>query len=1664
MPCPSCGESNRPERLFCGRCGARLPRTCPSCSSPNEPDERFCGRCGVALDGAHAGRPAMPASIAGGRYELRRLLGEGGKKRVYLATDTRLERDVAIALIKTEGLDEAGLARVRREARAMGRLGDHPHIVTVFDVGEEDGRPFIVSQYMAGGSVDDLLQAAAQHRLPVDQTLRIASELCRALQHAHECGVVHRDVKPSNVWLTADGTAKLGDFGLAVARDRSRLTVEGMMVGTVAYMPPEQALGRTPEPRTDLYAFGAMLYEMVTGRPPFLGDDAIAIVSQHLNTTPVAPSWHNGEVPRALETLVLQLLAKSPEDRPASAAAVRTALTSISSRSTIAAPTEQANPLDRLAGGVFVGRESEIEELRRAVDDARAGQGRLVLLAGEPGIGKTRTASELGTYARVRGFQVLWGRSHETGGAPAYWPWVQIIRAYLHDRDAQHVRSEMGTGAADIAQVVSEVRERLPDLPSPPALEPEQARFRLFDSITAFLRNAAGAQPLVLILDDVQWADQPSLLLLQFLAREMGAARLLVICTYRDIELGREHPLFQTLGDLTREPATRRFALRGLTQHDVARYIEMTAGTAPADLIATVHGETEGNPFFVGEVVRLLVTEGRFGPQGQVTGAKLAVPQSVREVIGRRLQRLSTACNHMLGIASAIGREFGLDVLEPLTGSPAEQLREWLDEAIGARIVTKVPEAVGRHRFAHALVRETLYEEVSPAQRIRLHRRIGEVLETLHRARPERHVAEMAYHFAQAAEDGRDVDKAIGYARRAGERALVQLAYEEGARHYQAAVDLLAAHRPNDDATRADLLLGLGAARRRTGEIEKATAAIREAADTARRLGAAESLARAALAYGGQGFVFGQYDAYEVGLLEEALAALGDEDSALHASVAARLAMVLYTSPERERCDPLSRDAVAMARRIGDAAILAYALHSRHAVLQGPRHLDERLAIASEIVRLAEAAGDKEQVARGRHFRIVDLLEQGDMRTAYREMDAQSRLADELRQPLYLWHRSMYRAMRALLEGRLDEGEQLANETLMLGQRASPDAIDTYGVQMFSARRDQGRLDELEASVAATVEQQPHVPGWRVALAHLYAEIGRDDDARREIDVAAAGLTELPEDAVWLSAVSTLSNACASVGDGGHAAPLYDLLLPYAGRAVIVGAGVAFAGAVSHYLGLLAATMERSVEASLHFETALEMHERIGARTWLVQTRFAYARMLRARGEPGDHAKAASLLAQALDTAQALGMKSLVERALAETLKDQGIDASIDAKTSIAAVVSTVQRERPDLRRHAAPDGTVTVLFTDIDGFASMTERLGEKRAHEILRAHGTIVQEQVAAHDGLEVRSEGDGFMVVFSSGRRAILCAIAIQRALTGYSARHPLEPIRVRIGLHTGEVMRESDDFFGTNVIPAARIAARARGGEILVSAVLKELTSSAGDLHFGELRSIDLPSPSNIRQVCEVLWAGAPSPEPARTDDGKHVFRREGEYWTLAYDGTVCRVRDSKGLQHIGLLLRHPGQHFDARELVAESVGSRASADRLGAAQLGADGLSVAGLGDAGTVLDATAKAAYRRRVEELREELEEAERFNDSGRATNAREELDFIAGQLSAAVGLGGRDRKTASTAERARLTATKRIKDALGRIRESHPSLGQYLAAHIKTGYLCAYLPDPDRPIPWTS
>lgn len=451
-----------------------------------------------------------PSAFSSGRYRVDKFLGEGGKKKVYLAHDTTLDRPVAFAQIKTEDLDETGRERVRREAQAMGRMGNHPHIMPIYDMGEESGTPYMVQPVMAGGDVEGLVEEA-EGALELDRAIEIATQTAQGLSFAHGKGIVHRDLKPGNVWLDEDGTAKIGDFGLAVATDRSRLTVEKVMVGTVSYMPPEQATGGEVTPQADLYSLGAMLYEMCTGRVPFMGDDDIGIISQHINTPPVAPSWHNRLIPKTLDSLIMRLLAKDPQERPGSADEVITALGAVDLSAVEEEEESHGSSLDSMAGGVFVGRHREMDQLKSIFEEVLSGKGRMVTLVGEPGIGKTRTAQELATYAGMRGASVLWGRSYESGGAPPYWPWVQAIRSHVAETEPDELRRQLGSTAPVIAEVVPDIKEKVPGVGEPtPIDDPESARFRLFDSLSTFLKNASGNQPLVLMLEDLHWSDKPS--------------------------------------------------------------------------------------------------------------------------------------------------------------------------------------------------------------------------------------------------------------------------------------------------------------------------------------------------------------------------------------------------------------------------------------------------------------------------------------------------------------------------------------------------------------------------------------------------------------------------------------------------------------------------------------------------------------------------------------------------------------------------------------------------------------------------------------------------------------------------------------------------------------------------------------------------------------------------------------------------------------------------------------------------------------------------------------------------------------------------------------------------------------------------------------------------
>ena len=1194
----------------------------------------------------------VPLSVAAstygaGRYEVKQLLGEGGQKRVYLAYDQRLERDVVIAALKLGDFDQDDIARFHREARTLARLGDHPHIVTVFDIGEEQGQPYIVAQFVDGGSVHALRRSAPDHRLPVAEVLRIGAEICQALQHAHGRGIVHRDLKPGNVWLTRDGTVKLGDFGLAVGLNLSRVSLEGMLLGTVAYMAPEQATGQFAEPRGDLYSLGVMLYELVAGRLPFVGDTIASIISQHLHAAPVAPSWHVPGIPPALDSLILTLLAKAPEDRPANAEEVHRALTSISSSTAELSiePPKSVWSLDRLAAGVFVGRVAELQQLRLAFDEARDGRLQILFVAGEPGSGKTATAEQLLTYAHIRGAEVLRAHCHEGEGAPAYWPWVQLIRAYATHRTPDEFLSVLGTGAAAIAQLDAEIKRHLPQLPDPPSLEPEQARFRLFDSVTMFLRNAGSSKPIVLFLDDVQWADMPSLLLLQFLAKELQATRLLVIATYRDLTLDRRHPLRHTLGALAGQGLDRRIELRGLTEADVARFIEMTTGAVPPPrLVSAVYRETEGNPFFVKEVVRLLVATGQLDRVEESSTWTVILPEGVREVVVRRLAQVSESCNRVLETAAVMGREFELKVLEGLGELDRDGLADALEEATAARLVSELTGTPGYYRFSHALIRETIYEDMSALRRARLHLQIGEVLAAMHGESSDAPLEALAHHFFQAISLGQ-ADRAITYAVRAAERADRLLAYEEAVNHYEAALRALEIRGGVDDGQQCELLLSLGEVQMKAGLADSAYDTFERAATWARQRGSVEQLARAALGLGSgtaaRTRLGRAVDDLQIGLLQEALGHSSDVSSSIHARLLAQLSLALYHSPPERTA--LSEQAVTIARRGDDDDARLAALYSRCIALEGFNRAEERLALAVEIVQVAERAEDTEMALRGHYRCLRELLELGDLAGVERELTTYERLANDLRQPRYLWYVPFCRASLDCSSGRLVESENLIATALAIGRRAQDSNATLFCTVLRNAVLWlQGRFDESEALLKSLVGQYPLIQSWRVQLARLYCFMGRLEDARREFtELARNDFDDLAIDGSFVSILSQLCTVSWFVADRPRAEKLYAQLEPYGDLVIVAGNTAISGGAVSFGLGMAASASGSWEIAERRFRHAIDKNTRMQAWPWLAITQCGYARMLVSRRQPGDREHAAALFEEVQARSRELDMKWL---------------------------------------------------------------------------------------------------------------------------------------------------------------------------------------------------------------------------------------------------------------------------------------------------------------------------------------------------------------------------------------------------------------------------------------
>jgi len=903
-------------------------------------------------------------------------------------------------------------------------------------------------------------------------------------------------------------------------------------------------------------------------------------------------------------------------------------------------------------GRIFVGRDGELDRLGQLWKEVAAGQLRMALLAGEPGVGKTRLAAELARSVYEEGATVLAGRCDEDLGVP-YQPFVESLRHFVDH--ASGLSERLGRYAGELARLVPELGQRVPGLPDPLRSDPEMERYRLFDALANWLTAASVDQPVLLVLDDLQWAAKPTLLLLRHILRA-GDGRILLLGTYRDTEMTHDHPLVELVADLRRQGGVERLSLSGLDDLGVAAFVEQASGRALDDaglaLARAVYEETEGNPFFVLEVLRHLIETGAVEWDGAVWKPRLPVeqlgiPEGVREVVGRRLARLSDGANQALRVASVVGPEFELGVVEAAGGLTEEGLLAVVEEAATARVVTEV--SATRYRFAHALIRATLYESLSAARQVALHRKVAEAIETIHQAALDDYIPALAHHWGKASAPVSDTARAVDYARRAGDRALAQLANDEAARYYASALELLdAGGAGGADPRRVELLIGLGEAQRRAGAPSYRDSLL-DAARLARQLGDTGALARAAEANTLGNIWTGilVVDAARVEMLEAALDAVGHDDLRLRARLLATLGLELAWEPDAQRRLALSEEALQIARSLDDPATLAHVLLARDYTITAPDSVTERFGNTTELLAIAEGLGDPVIASKALGLRFKTAMELADVAEAERSLSRNEALVAELGQPTLTWATLHHHAALRLLRGEQDAQAAIdaAREYGISAHRPGMNILS--GSQQYWLFSDLGRLAEVEPW-SREIYEHTRYPTITAVYTCILAEIGQVERAAQMFDeMAATGFDHPTNNVAWLQFHGLCAILCARFGRRDCVGLLKSRLDPWAGQLFTAGFAGWLNGPVSFHLGLLATTAGDWSEAEARFAAAAAVQERIKAPVWLTRTRLEWARMLLTRGDSSDSERAQELLRLALDTARERGLSRLEADAVA---------------------------------------------------------------------------------------------------------------------------------------------------------------------------------------------------------------------------------------------------------------------------------------------------------------------------------------------------------------------------------------------------------------------------------
>lgn len=891
----------------------------------------------------------------------------------------------------------------------------------------------------------------------------------------------------------------------------------------------------------------------------------------------------------------------------------------------------------------FIGRQPELAVLTAALDDALAGRGQMVMLAGEPGIGKTRLSQELASHAESLGAQVMWGWCYEHVGAPPYWPYVHPIRGYIESADAKLLSIQIGSAGAVIAQIVPELREKLPDVGEIPPAEPEQAQFRLFDSVATFFKNVSQDRPLVFIADDLHWADSSSLLMLEFLAREIASSRVLILGTYRDMEITGNHPLSKTMGNLVRDRHYRRVQLNGLSWEEVGAFVQGSKGVdLAADVLQTIHSRTDGNPLFVNEVVELIDPE-------QITENRAwsdVIPEGIRDAIGSRLSRLSDGCNTVLSTASVIGREFDFSLLRTLGDDvDADSVLSALDEALQAKVIDEIPDAVGRYQFGHALIQQALYDDMSSIRKLRAHASIAESLEQMHETNLEPYAAELTRHYAEAA-SLLGSEKLVRYSLMAGEQSLSAYGYDDALTYFQTGLagrDIsLSSTETASDEEAAALLFGLARAQATTFERHQ----LGEAFGTLRR--AFEFYADSGnVALGVAAAIFPVAPA---GVLIPGIAqlmaralTLVPPDSHDAGRILSRYGGILGAAEgDYEGAQNALEQAEAIARREGDVLLELQTLTNASDVSGRNLRWKESVDRGERAIGLLTGDENSYYEVLSRYFTSLSMIHIGQPDGVHPHAIALQALVERRVTGVLATLCFGPNIYLSGLQGDWESGRSYSDRSLEMNPTDPLVLLSRIVLEHETGESVSGDafLDQLLEAMRLSTSGQIRAAG-RVSLA--ITTIARITGAPANLDVAKAAANTIlsqqkatPGDAMHAHAGMAL--LAVLEGDQIAAQQSYDQLLDKRGT---MTSSVA---SVDRILGLLSQTLGNPSQAADHFEDAMALCRKAGYRPELAWTCCDYADTLQSRGAEGDGQKAASLLAESLAITKELGMRPLNER------------------------------------------------------------------------------------------------------------------------------------------------------------------------------------------------------------------------------------------------------------------------------------------------------------------------------------------------------------------------------------------------------------------------------------